>query len=187
MRNVEYKSITPNFISNLEKLIFKNKIKKYELAKEIGVSAGTITQYLNGAIKNIGIDQLKKICKYFSITENDLLNNNIDVIQTLKEESVKYDVSTKYYEDSPLNITLYIHFAKVIDSVFEEKEFENIFYLTKEQFMNKVANLELSLNFLSYLRNEKNIDMNELFEEKRFDEVFTLGNIFQDRWKDKSK
>jgi len=185
MRDVEYKNITPFFIKNLDYLIKINNFKKYEVAKNIGISPATFTLYLNGGIKRIGADQVDILCKLFNVTENELLNNDLNKLRVLREDSVNYDVNTKFYEDSPLNITLYIHFAKVIDSAFEDEEFKNTFGIDKEQFMNKVSNLNLSLNFIYYLKNVKNLDLNDLFEEKRFEDVFAIGSLFESKWKAK--
>lgn len=59
------------FIENLKTLLIDKKISKNKLAKEIGISEGTIRSWETGKFPTI--DKLIKISQYFSISTDELL------------------------------------------------------------------------------------------------------------------
>lgn len=59
------------FIDKLHELLEDNRISKNKLAKEIGISEGTIRSWENG--KYPTIEKLIKISQYFSISTDELL------------------------------------------------------------------------------------------------------------------
>lgn len=60
-----------NFIENLNELMNLHGISRNKLAKEIGISEGTIRSWDNGKLPTI--DKLIKITQYFAISSDEIL------------------------------------------------------------------------------------------------------------------
>jgi transcriptional regulator with XRE-family HTH domain len=71
------------FIDKLHELLEDNRISKNRLAKEIGISEGTIRSWENG--KYPTIEKLIKISQYFSISTDELLCINEDYSELEKQ------------------------------------------------------------------------------------------------------
>lgn len=59
--------------SRIRELRLKNKLKKQDLANQIGVSGATISMWENGQ-RRPDIEKLQDIAKYFNVTVDWLLN-----------------------------------------------------------------------------------------------------------------
>lgn len=57
----------------LDELLFKKDIKKYRLAKDIGVEYGTVHKLCSGKTKSISFELLAKICTYLDCNIEDIL------------------------------------------------------------------------------------------------------------------
>lgn len=60
-----------DFLTNLDNLIKENKITRTELARNIGISEGTIRQWYNGKLPTL--DKIIKLSEYFSISIDELV------------------------------------------------------------------------------------------------------------------
>ena len=71
-----------DFLTNLDNLIKDNKITRTELARNIGISEGTIRQWYNGKLPTL--DKIIKLSEYFSISIDELVGckkyNDIEYI-----------------------------------------------------------------------------------------------------------
>lgn len=80
-----------NFTDNLDKLIAATNITKTELARNIGVSEGTIRQWYNG--KQPSLDKVIKISEYFTISIDELVGlkkqNDIEYIYSILDTKDK--------------------------------------------------------------------------------------------------
>ena len=75
MQKTEVKKITDTFQMRLEDLIAGSGKKISDLAAEIGIAAGSLSAYQNGAAEP-GITKLKKIADYFGVTADYLLGGH---------------------------------------------------------------------------------------------------------------
>lgn len=97
-----------DFQQKLEQLLIENNISKYRLAKNIGVSQSTIDNWVKGKTKP-HFNYIKQIADYFSVTQECLLDDNIN--------GVIYVIKSK---EQPPEQTVSKHRAKIYD-IPEEK------------------------------------------------------------------
>ncbi len=76
-----------DFIKNLENLIKEKGITRTKLAKDIGISEGTIRSWLEGKMPSI--DKVIKISQYFTVDINMLLGIERQDLTTNEKELLK--------------------------------------------------------------------------------------------------
>lgn len=161
MRNVRYIELNQDVIKNIKDSLYKNNISRSKLADMIGITKGTMSQYLNGNVKNIGEDILFKIYEVLDIKNNVLENN------TISEEKIVYGD----YIERPISIPLLLSLAKIINQKFTEDEFKNKFNKTIDKFFKDMENFCIDARVLQELK-FKGVDLNNIFEDKTFSDSF---------------
>jgi len=86
MKKTEEEIITDVFQTRLEDLISESGKKISDLAAEIGIAAGSLSAYQNGAAEP-GVTKLKKIANYFNVSTDYLLGGHDN--KTIDNEAIK--------------------------------------------------------------------------------------------------
>lgn len=175
MRTIKYIELNQQIIQKIKDVLYKKNISRSRLADEIGVSKGTISQYLNGNIKNIGEDIFDKIVNVLEVDKKSLLKQNI-IIEESKNNFVinesKFDYNNINYS-APVDLNLFLLLAKYVNEVFNEESFKNTFSKSIDEFFRDFGKGCLDYRVLKELKYAGK-DMNELFENKTFKESFEV-------------
>ena len=59
-------------VSKLSQVLFERQLKISDVARETGITRPTLTSLYSGKSKGINFDTLDKLCKFFSLTPNEL-------------------------------------------------------------------------------------------------------------------
>ena len=90
MEEKRYIVITTLFLSNLDELMFINKVKKYELSSKIGISQSLLTSYYKGSVKKISSEVAQNIADYFKINIDELFKEKAITSNTVSEPIISY-------------------------------------------------------------------------------------------------
>lgn len=80
-----------NLLENLDKLMEQKKLNRTELAKAVGIAPSTINSWYNRGCENVTLKALLKISTYFSVSIEELVNNN--PIQEITFSSNEFSLS----------------------------------------------------------------------------------------------
>lgn len=131
------------FLNNLEFLIHKNKLNRSKLSKEVGISTSTIHNWYHTGYKNISLENLIKLSRYFNVTIDDLVSE---------------DLSNK---NKILNISenKEVLLVKRIMSIIDDYKNDNIISFEDKREMKYLENIK----DISELRNEDHNEGSNLY------------------------
>ena len=75
-----------NFLDNLTKLLKRENLSRSELAKRLNIAPSTINSWYNRGYENVSLKFLLKICDYFNVSLETLVNGDIDSKENKKKE-----------------------------------------------------------------------------------------------------
>ena len=67
---------TQRFVQSIHQALVVNKYSQRELCNVLGITIGTLTKYLRGAVNpnNVGVSKIRALAKELGITTNSLLD-----------------------------------------------------------------------------------------------------------------
>ncbi len=146
----------------IKELLDRKQIKQKELASILGISSAAISQWLTP--ESVGVENIYKICKLFSITIDEFLNKK------LKDETIDEKVERLYCIDN-------YNFEEIIEN-------EDIDALL--DFTCKLRNINESMYDLLYLKMTNRISDSESQELNYIYKYFEY-NVNNSRCFDKNK
>lgn len=81
-----------NFAERLTELMQTNGITKYRISRDIGCSASTITNWLNGTMPTA--DKIQQLAEYFDVTVDYLLGNVNDPCFYLDNQRISDEINS---------------------------------------------------------------------------------------------
>ena len=140
----------PEIISDLKAFFVSSKIFQKDLAKEIGVSASTITDYLKQKRRKNGWFMLEKKIKNYldkkvNTQEIKTINQQVEpVFDYQEDENVFY-----YHENQPFNYLQLQEpvYNQHIESIFNYKYVEQPFNFKPVQYIHNYQEIQYNYNY----------------------------------------
>lgn len=86
-----------NFLDNLTKLLKRENLSRAELAKRLNIAPSTINSWYNRGYENVSLKFLLKICNYFNVNLETLINGDVDNDKSKEKEIINLFI--EYYEE----------------------------------------------------------------------------------------
>ncbi len=86
-----------NFLDNLTKLLKRENLSRAELAKRLNIAPSTINSWYNRGYENVSLKFLLKICNYFNVNLETLINGDVDNDKSKEKEIINMFI--EYYEE----------------------------------------------------------------------------------------
>lgn len=86
-----------NFLDNLTKLLKRENLSRAELAKRLNIAPSTINSWYNRGYENVSLKFLLKICDYFNVSLETLVNGDVDSNESKEKELMNLFI--EYYEE----------------------------------------------------------------------------------------
>lgn len=86
-----------NFLDNLTKLLERENLSRAELGKRLMIAPSTINSWYNRGYENVSLKFLLKICNYFNVSLETLINGDVDSNENKEKELMNLFI--EYYEE----------------------------------------------------------------------------------------
>lgn len=95
-----------NFLDNLTRLLESENLSRAQLAKRLEIAPSTINSWYNRGYENVSLKFLLKICNYFDVSLETLVNGNVAKSNEKEKEIIENFI--EYYEKEIKNVKKWV-------------------------------------------------------------------------------